>query len=76
MIRRKLKKFRKKLDNGEMSYKDIADGYNSWRGNLKYYSSYHTMKNMDELYNELFIKPFIEGRDYYEQINRKSSNKG
>lgn len=74
--RRKLKKFRKKLDNGEMSYKDIADAYNSWRGNLKYYSSYHTMKNMDELYNELFIKPFIEGRDYYEQINRKSSNKG
>ena len=58
--RRKLKKLRKKLDNGEIDYKDIETSYKSWRGNLKHYSSYHTLKNMDNLYNELFITQFIE----------------
>ena len=58
--RRKLKKLRKKLDNGEIDYKDIETSYESWRGNLKRYSSYHTLKNMDNLYNELFITQFIE----------------
>lgn len=58
--RRKLKKLRKKLDNGEIDYKDIETSYKSWRGNLKRYSSYRTLKNMDNLYNELFITQFIE----------------
>lgn len=64
--RRKLKKFRKLLNEGKMTYPEIAEAYRSWRGNLKYYSAYHVIQNMDKLYNELFIKPFIEGRDYYE----------
>lgn len=58
--RRKLKKFRKMLDEGRITYKEIQEQYNSWRGNLKYYSAYNVTKNMDKLFNELFIKPFIE----------------
>lgn len=59
--RRKLKKFRKMLDEGRITYNEIQEQYNSWRGNLKYYSAYNVTKNMDKLFNELFIKPFIEG---------------
>lgn len=58
--RRKLKKFRKMLDENRITYKEIQEQYNSWRGNLKYYSAHNVMKNMDRLFNELFIKPFIE----------------
>jgi len=63
--RRKLKKFRKMLDEGKMTYPEIEEAYRSWRGNLRYYSAYNVMKNMDKLFNELFIKPFIEGSDFY-----------
>lgn len=43
-----------------MSYKDIENQYTSWKGNLKNYLCYNTMKNMDILFNELFIEPFIK----------------
>jgi len=58
--RRKLKKFKALLDEGKMSYKDIEEAYGSWRGNLKYYKSYHTLRNMDKLYNDLFINSMLE----------------
>ncbi len=48
------------LDEGRITYNEIQEQYNSWRGNLKYYSAYNVTKNMDKLFNELFIKPFIE----------------
>lgn len=63
--RRKLKKFRKMLNEGKITYPEIEEAYRSWRGNLRYYSAYNVMKNMDKLFNELFIKPFIEGSDFY-----------
>lgn len=66
--RRKLKKFRKKMDEGEISYSIIRQQYSSWRGYLKHtpatskhYSKkfkneYKTITQMDNLYNELFIE--------------------
>lgn len=63
--RRKLKKFRKMLNEGKITYPEIEEAYRSWRGNLRYYSAYNVMKNMDKLFNKLFIKPFIEGSDFY-----------
>lgn len=59
--RRKLKKFRKMLDEGRITYEDIREQYNSWRGNLKHYMAYNTTRNMDNLYNELFVNNFIKG---------------
>lgn len=50
------------LDEGSITYKEIQEQYNFWRGNLKYYSAHNVIKNMDNLFNDLFIKPFIEGR--------------
>ena len=60
-MRRKIKKLRKKLDAGEVAFEDIRCAYASWRGDKKHYDSCTTLKNMDKLFNELFIEPFIEG---------------
>lgn len=72
--RRMLKKFKKMIDEGEISYSIVRQQYASWRGYLKhtpasstnyskkYKNEYRTIKQMDELYNRLFINDelFIE----------------
>lgn len=54
--RRKLKKYKIKMQQGEMPYIDIYNAYKSWKGNIKKYNSYYLLRNMDKLYYELFIK--------------------
>lgn len=62
--RRKLKKFRKMLDSGEMTMDQISQSYNSYRGYIiKNYNSHRTVRSMDRLFHELF--------GYDTQINRK-----
>ena len=65
--RRRLKKFLKKLQQGKMPYKDIECSYMSWRGDIlkNYKNVYHIIKNMDVLYNKLFIEPFVKGATIY-----------
>ena len=58
--RRKLKKFKEKLEDGEMSYKDIEQQYKSWRGHMEYFNSHETLRSLDILYDELFIKGWKE----------------
>ena len=60
--RRRLKKFRKLCDEGRMPYKDIENAYRSWRGGAKKYCSRRTIRNMDALFNELFITDFLHER--------------
>ena len=57
--RRKLKSFRKKLDNGEMSITKIVHYYNSWRQGQIKYDCKRSIHNMDKLFRELF-------KDYFE----------
>lgn len=52
--RRKLKYFKRMLDNKEMEYHDIETQYKSWRGSLLRYDCHRTLRNMDKLYYELF----------------------
>lgn len=54
--RRKLKKLKRKLDNGEIEFKDVRASYNSWRGSLKDKKCYKTRESMDNLFNQLFIE--------------------
>lgn len=61
--KRKLKRFKKLLDNKIIDYKDIEHSYSSWRGSTKKYDSTNRIKYLDELYNNLFIKPFIYNYD-------------
>ena len=53
--RRKLKKFRKFLDKGEMPIEAIICAHNSYRGYIRTdYHSYRTVRSMDKLFHELF----------------------
>ena len=59
--RRKLKTYAKKLQQGKMTYKDIENAYQSWRGNAAKINSHTSIQQMDRLYNQLFIKDFKGG---------------
>ena len=84
--RRKLHKFRKMLDRGELDYKTIQQQYMSWRGYLKHtpatskhYSKrfkneYKTIMSMDKLFNELFIKQMKEENDVYSYQSQQGSH--
>lgn len=54
--RRKLKKLRKKLDEGKIEYMDVVQSFQSWRAHASNFNAYHTIKNMENLYNQLFYK--------------------
>lgn len=55
-MRRKLKKLRRFYDEGSVPMKDIEQAYQSWRGSVKKFNSYNTLRSMDRLYDELFGK--------------------
>lgn len=52
--RRKLKKFRKKVDEGKMTLDDVYNSMQSWLAHTSVAMSYKTKRNMLALYNELF----------------------
>lgn len=52
--RRKIKKFKKFLDAGQMSLGEIRSSYMSWRGYISHTDSQRTVHNMDCLYKRLF----------------------
>lgn len=54
-MRKKLKKFVKHVDNGKMTYADVYCAFQSWQSYALNFDAYHTVKNMGELYNSLFI---------------------
>lgn len=53
--RRKLKSFKNMLDNGKISFRDIEEQYKSWKGNISKYDCHRTIRNMDKLFDDLFI---------------------
>ena len=53
-MRRKLRKFRKKVDSGEMTLENVYDSMQSWLAHANVAMSYHTQRTMLKLYNELF----------------------
>ena len=52
--RRKLKAFRKAVDNGTMTMKDVRASYESWRGYNRHMDGYKSIIRMDKLYFDLF----------------------
>lgn len=58
--RRKLKRFRKKLNEGKMSIEAIVRSYGSARSSLKHTRSYRTTKKLDDLFEMLFGFRFKE----------------
>lgn len=68
--RQKLKKLKEKLDTGEIEYNEILQQYKSWRGYMEQFNSYKTLKNMDELFDDLFIRQWR----CQENVERKQRN--
>lgn len=54
--RQRLKKYKKLMEEGKMSYKDIELAYKSWRGNALRYHAYTSVKNLDVLFDQLYVK--------------------
>ena len=52
--RRKLKKFRDKVNENEMSLDDVYNNVQSWNAHAKIAKCYTTVKSMFKLYDELF----------------------
>ncbi len=55
-MRRRLKKYKKLNEQHRLPIKRIECSYNSWKGHAKRGNCYHLIKQMDELYNNLFKK--------------------
>ena len=53
-MRRKLKTFRRLLDDGKMGLEDIEASFQSWLAYASTFDAFHTMLNMTKLYIELF----------------------
>lgn len=54
--RRKLKKLKKFCEAGRMTEKDAWSAFQSWRSYARHFNAYYTIKNMEELYSNLFGK--------------------
>ena len=53
-MRRKLKTFKKKYDEGEIPLKNIILSYDSWKGHASHGNCYYLIRDMDELFDSLF----------------------
>lgn len=70
--RRKLKKLKTKLDAGEIEFEEVRQQYMSWRGYIVKFDSYKTLKDMDKLFDKLFIFDWHQSEQ--EQIKKKRRN--
>lgn len=53
-MRRKLKKYKRFVNNGKMSLFDVYQSYQSWESHIRYLHSYRTRQSMKKLYNSLY----------------------
>lgn len=52
--RRKMKKFKRLVDTGQMTMKDARNEVRSWLGSMKKINAYKTSQNIRKLYKDLF----------------------
>ena len=55
VMRRKMKKLHKRWKAGRISFSDVYNSWQSWKGYAKKFDAYHTVLNMADLYNKLFL---------------------
>lgn len=65
-IRQKLKKFRRLLDEGRITFETVVQPYSSWTGHAEHGNSYHLIRQTDELFFNLFRK---EMEEYHAKTN-------
>lgn len=52
--RRKLKKFKRMVDRGDLTMDDVRSSYESWRGYQKHMNAHDTIRSMDKLFCKVF----------------------
>ena len=55
--RQKLKKFVTLVKNGTMTPEDVFTAFQSWRAYAMHFDAWHTIRNMEKLYTQLFGVP-------------------
>lgn len=73
--RRKLKKFKGKVECGEMSLNDVYNNIQSWKAHSKIAKCYTTSKNMFGLYNEYYDGYKMTQKYYKNNPNVKRKRK-
>lgn len=71
-MRRKMKKFPSKIEQGLMSYEDAYQSYQSWKSHLIGTNCYWTIQRMDALFDSLFIDSFNIDYDRWEWFTDQS----
>lgn len=69
--RRKLKSFVPLMAFKVMTYADVAAAFQSWCAYAKNFNAWHTLQNMYQLYNELFIYPWQGGTSWIYQTSKR-----
>lgn len=54
-MRRKMKKFTRKVEAGKMNGADLYQSFQSWRAYAQHFNSWRAVQSMAKLYNKLFI---------------------
>lgn len=62
--RQKLKKLRKRLDEGLLEFQDICNSFQSWRAYALNFNAYFTIKSMEALFRYLFSEELQKNAIY------------
>lgn len=54
-MRRKMKKFTRKVEAGKMTGADLYQSFQSWRAYAQHFNAWRAIRSMAKLYNQLFI---------------------
>lgn len=54
-MRRKLKKFQTMYMEGILTYQDVYQAFQSWRSYAAHFDAWHTIRNMEVLFDQLFF---------------------
>lgn len=69
--RQRLRKFKKKVDAGEMTLEDAKVGYQSWKAHAKRGDTYYLLQEMDCYFYSLFYEYLTEAeKERYKKLQR------
>ena len=73
--RRRLRSFRRMMDDGKMTENDISEAYQSWRGTITndHNAYYNTIISIDKLYSSLFPKHQKPNRETRSKLVKQSN---
>ncbi len=70
--RRKLKSFRRFIDEGKMTVEEVGSSYMSWRGYMGFKHAHRTVHSMDKLFYSLFhTKPWEKKKTKTKGVNQR-----